>query len=285
MAPPTMDEAVSRLILSLGDNQKEQLLDVHKSGLLETILDMHQAGDVKPLVELRKRKPTILKNYLADSTPEEEPVLSYIQDLERRSHIFEEFCRISVQVGNAQKLNVASFSIVMVAPITILEERLRDLQIRAQNNDLPTIFAFFGTLTSSNVSGIQACLSFFFFSPLPSNRRKEKSLLTIICFQYSVTNKGGRQPRSASTSTHSSAELVPVPSTSLKRKRESHERTQSGSSIGSQTSNPSANVLIPPTSQPFQLQAPGTMASPKPGRNRQASKLVRIKTYRFFFFI
>ncbi|EHK43757.1 hypothetical protein TRIATDRAFT_86854 [Trichoderma atroviride IMI 206040] len=97
------------LIFSLEEDQKKELIDMCITGELQGFIKLRQ----------QRRKNT-------QKVPEEvplgsEPVLEYIEDLERRRRIFEELHHLQVQVSAYQRLNMAVLGVVMVAPIHYLE--------------------------------------------------------------------------------------------------------------------------------------------------------------------
>lgn len=83
-------------------------------------------------------------------------MLDYIQDLDVRLRIFQELNQPNYAFG---PLNVAVFSVLMVAPITKLEEILHYVQRLAKENDRLSIACVLGNLICYALDGIQACSS------------------------------------------------------------------------------------------------------------------------------
>lgn len=155
MASSALDEALFQRITILSTERKKQLLDLHDNGCLDELLTIHGENEIKLLVELRNSRPQVLQDIIADDVPAE-PVLNYIQDLDTRVHIFEEFRRLSNRVSARNSMNAAIFSVFMVAPITQLEYQLLELQNLERGGDLAGIAKYFGALASTSL-GILAC--------------------------------------------------------------------------------------------------------------------------------
>lgn len=102
-------------------------------------------------------KPQDLQNIFEGSTTESEPVLEYIQDLDARLRIFEELNRQPAEAWDSPI--VAVFGVVMVAPITRLEDILHQVQRLAEANDKLAISCVFGAFQCFAEDGIEACSS------------------------------------------------------------------------------------------------------------------------------
>ncbi|KAL6884426.1 hypothetical protein GGI43DRAFT_433389 [Trichoderma evansii] len=115
---------------------------------------MEKDGEVKPSAGSRERKPQDLQNNFRGSISGSEPVLDYIQDLDVRLRMFEELNRQPAKAFGP--LNVAVFSVFMVAPITRLEKILHDVQRLTEANDQLIIECVLGNLICRALYGIQA---------------------------------------------------------------------------------------------------------------------------------
>ncbi|UKZ90433.1 uncharacterized protein TrAFT101_005452 [Trichoderma asperellum] len=264
MASSALDEALFQRITILSTERKKQLLDLHDNGCLDELLTIHGENEIKLLVELRNSRPQVLQDIIADDVPAE-PVLNYIQDLDTRVHIFEEFRRLSNRVSARNSMNAAIFSVFMVAPITQLEYQLLELQNLERGGDLAGIAKYFGALASTSL-GILA-----------------------------YANRGGRQSQSASSSSQNSPLPSPAPALASpsKRKPDSHERIPSASypelqapappmKATPQPSTPPANMLTYFIQQsPWSPPVQSATNSPQQSRNKTASNILETITNAF----
>ena len=111
------------------------------------------------LAELYDKFPQFFDS-LGQDPVNEEPILSYITEIETRRDIFQEFQRLA-RVHNhwAPALNAVALGIVMVAPVDQLQSRLEAIE-NAGPPPLPSILAH-GTLDylcgHVAIRGIRAC--------------------------------------------------------------------------------------------------------------------------------
>ncbi|KAL7923248.1 hypothetical protein ACQKWADRAFT_290374 [Trichoderma austrokoningii] len=142
------------LIFDLEESQKKMLVDMCITGKLQAF------------IKLEQQKPKVQK-ISEDVPPGSEPVLEYIEDLEQRQRIFEKFHRFQIEYSCSDKLNMAAFGVIMVAPIHYLEEYLDRIRICARTGDQDAVAAWFasflyrcqGILAYANRGGQPSCLS------------------------------------------------------------------------------------------------------------------------------
>lgn len=139
------------LIFSLEEDQKKELID------------MCITGELQGYIKLRQKRGKATQKIPEDVPSGSEPVLEYIEDLDRRQRMFEEFNHLQVQTSDYLKLNMLVFGVVMIAPIPCLEaclDRLRELAMRDPKIISDMLIGMF----LYPVEGIYACLSFFLAS-------------------------------------------------------------------------------------------------------------------------
>lgn len=140
------------LIFSLEEDQKKELID------------MCITGELQHYIKLRQQGGKFTQKIPEDVPPGSEPVLEYIEDLEWRQRIFEELHHLQVQVSDYARLNMAVFSIVMIAPVPCLEAYLDQIRQFARRSDKDPLSACLTGMLFYQNEGIYACLSFFSFS-------------------------------------------------------------------------------------------------------------------------
>lgn len=136
------------LIFSLEEDQKRELID------------MCITGELQGYIKLRQQKGKATQKIPEDVPPGSEPVLEYIEDLERRQRIFEELYHLQIQTSDYEQLNMLVFGVVMIAPMPCLEaclDRIRDLAMRDPKFVPDMLIGMF----LYPVEGINACLSLF----------------------------------------------------------------------------------------------------------------------------
>lgn len=116
------------------------------------------------LEALLRKHPQALTHILSDEL-EEEPVLSYIIDLEARREIFLEFEKLA-KAYREPGLNAMALAIIMVAPITQLRELVRETTAFLDSVSPPNAKKLFvrGLLISLHeraAQAIKACMSFW----------------------------------------------------------------------------------------------------------------------------
>jgi hypothetical protein len=91
-------------------------------------MSLDQAEKLARMAELYGKVPEFFDSLCQDRL-EEEPVLSYITELETRREIFQEFQRLArAYEHGTPSLDAVALGIVMVAPVTELQSRLEEIR-------------------------------------------------------------------------------------------------------------------------------------------------------------
>lgn len=146
MAASSTDMA---LIFSLEEDQKKELID------------MCITGELQGYIKLRQQRGKATQKIPEDVPPGSEPVLEYIEDLERRQRIFEELHHLQVQNSDYARLNMVVFGVVMIAPIPYLEACLDQIRQFDRMGDQKFVLMGFVGMFLYRCEGTYACLSFF----------------------------------------------------------------------------------------------------------------------------
>ncbi|KAK0758953.1 hypothetical protein N5P37_008440 [Trichoderma harzianum] len=259
MDPPPSENTMREMLSSLDNTQLEKLWKLNtlmrlEDDQLQELRRLHAAKQLQGIIKIAKKVPHNIADLIADNL-DDEPVEDYVDALETRRQMFNRINNVAVT--SASKISAALFAVIMVAPVSVLESRLAQLEESSELKNQAEVDRMLAQWQSISLDGIRA------FANKGGPQKGDSSASTSVASSVANSDiksppgstKASPQKRQRKTSEANSSDNSPSPSmqpSPLKRSR-GHGRSNSESSSMSQVAHALRPIMA---SQQFSIGQP-----------------------------